>query len=129
MSVGRKPVVPKRRCARRFRGSIDRRLVVEEHAAAAVDLRVDETRQQQTGRPDRGGRRAAQRGVIAAGHDMLAIRRPPAARRRPSDEPAALQHAAVDRAQPHHTRLRHLAQVRRSVGIAAARERERLASR
>ena len=48
ISVGRKPVVPKRRCARPIAAMrLDARIVVEQHAAAAVDLRVDEARHQQ----------------------------------------------------------------------------------
>ena len=48
MSVGRKPVVPKRRWARPISADgIDRRFGVEQHAAAAVYLRVQKARQQQ----------------------------------------------------------------------------------
>ena len=42
-TVGRKPVTPSRRCAAAIRGDrLDRRLGVEQHAAAAIDLPVDE---------------------------------------------------------------------------------------
>ncbi len=48
MTVGRKPVVPKARCAAADgRDALDARLIVEEHAAAAVHLNVDEARREQ----------------------------------------------------------------------------------
>ncbi len=48
ISVGRKPVVPKRRCALAIAAMVSHRgIVVEQLAAAAVDLAVDEAGGQQ----------------------------------------------------------------------------------
>jgi len=58
MSVGRKPVVPNCRCARPISRMVSMpRFGVEEHAAAAVDLRVEKSPVTGDGRR---GRRGAQ---------------------------------------------------------------------
>ena len=86
MSVGRKPVVPKRRCARAdgARCVSTRGGVVEEHAAAAVHLRVDEARAAASRRRGRGAGADRTRGVGASATTARCarLRRSPPARRR-----------------------------------------------
>ena len=102
--------------------ALDAARVVEEHAAAAVHLHVDEARREQP--LDRAAldavRRVADRqddGLDAAvlDHDGM-VRRASARRRR----------SARRRSRRPSERLRHLLQVRRRVGIASARPRQPL---
>ena len=105
---------------------LDGRRVVEQHAAAAVHLRVDEAGQQQLAAEVVRARRRVPRGSSVR------------ARRRRCEPPststaqtarrgrALVQDAPVDQRQRASERLGDLAQVRRAVGIVAARERERV---
>ena len=102
ISVGRKPVVPKRRCARPMAAMVSTLgIVVEQHAAAAVHLRVDEAGRQQLRR-----RRSMTRS--APDRPRARPRRPRCGRRAPAacaplSMPCVGEHPSVAERQQHQT--------------------------
>ncbi len=112
--VGRKPVVPNRRCAAPIaRDGRGRRRIVEQHPAAAVDLGVDEAGQQEAAREVCARAPAADsssRGPTAA------MRVAAQANRQALDQPALGHHPAVDQQRGPSEGLGDLGEVRGPVG-------------